>query len=123
MKKALIFGVTGQDGYYLSKLLIKKGYFVHGVRRRNSIVENIRIDEIFFNKKQNCNLHYGDVTDSISTYNLIKKIRPVEIYNLDEQVNLSQYNCIKEHQKLYTFKTPDIKNKDCLYCERLFSRW
>ena len=85
MKKALIFGVTGQDGYYLSKLLIKKGYFVHGVRRRNSIVENIRIDEIFFNKKQNCNLHYGDVTDSISTYNLIKKIRPVEIYNLAAQ--------------------------------------
>ena len=85
MKKALIFGVTGQDGYYLSKLLIKKGYFVHGVRRRNSIVENLRIDEIFFNKTKNCDLHYGDVTDSISTYNLIKKIKPNEIYNLGAQ--------------------------------------
>ncbi len=85
MKKALIFGVTGQDGYYLSKLLIKKGYFVHGVRRRNSIVENLRIDEIFFNKTKNCDLHYGDVTDSISTYNLIKKIKPNEIYNLAAQ--------------------------------------
>jgi len=85
MKIALIFGVTGQDGYYLSKFLIKKGYFVHGVRRRNSIVENSRIDEIFFNKIKNCDLHYGDVTDATSTYNLIKRIRPDEIYNLAAQ--------------------------------------
>lgn len=85
MKKALIFGVTGQDGYFLSKFLLNKGYFVHGVRRRNSIVKNFRIDEIFFNKKIKCDLHYGDVTDPISTYNLINKIRPNEIYNLAAQ--------------------------------------
>ena len=76
MKKALIFGVTGQDGAYLSKFLLKKGYIVHGVKRRSSSFNTNRIDDIIsdpFSKKNNFHLHFGDVTDSISVFNIIKK--------------------------------------------------
>jgi GDPmannose 4,6-dehydratase len=88
-KKAMIFGVTGQDGAYLSKLLIQKGYIVHGVKRKSSSHNTSRIDEIFYEnlnkKKQNFILHYGDVTDGLSISNLIRKIKPNEIYNLAAQ--------------------------------------
>jgi len=94
MKKkiALIFGVTGQDGSYLSELLIKKGYLVHGVKRRSSSFNTGRIDHIYqdpFEKKRNFFLHYGDVTDAISVSSLIKKIKPNEIYNLAAQSHVS----------------------------------
>ena len=76
MKKiALIFGVTGQDGAYLSKFLLKKGYLVHGVKRRSSSPNTFRVDDIYtdhFVKKNNFFLHYGDVTDSISVFKIIK---------------------------------------------------
>jgi GDPmannose 4,6-dehydratase len=94
MKKkiALIFGVTGQDGSYLSEFLIKKGYEVHGVKRRSSSLNTGRIDHIYqepFEKKRNFLLHYGDVTDAISVSSLIKKIKPNEIYNLAAQSHVS----------------------------------
>ncbi len=94
MKKkiALIFGVTGQDGAYLSEFLIKKGYMVHGVKRRSSSFNTGRIDHIYqdpFEKKRNFFLHYGDVTDAISVSTLIKKIKPSEIYNLAAQSHVS----------------------------------
>ena len=94
MKKkiALIFGVTGQDGSYLSEFLIKKGYFVHGVKRRSSSFNTGRIDHIYqdpFEKKRNFFLHYGDITDAISVSTLIKKIKPNEIYNLAAQSHVS----------------------------------
>jgi GDPmannose 4,6-dehydratase len=94
MKKkiALIFGVTGQDGSYLSEFLIKKGYLVHGVKRRSSSLNTSRIDHIYqdqFVKKRNFFLHYGDVTDAISVSSLIKKIKPSEIYNLAAQSHVS----------------------------------
>ncbi len=94
MKKkiALIFGVTGQDGSYLSEFLIKKGYLVHGVKRRSSSFNTGRIDHIYqdpFEKKRNFFLHYGDVTDAISVSSLIKKIKPSEIYNLAAQSHVS----------------------------------
>ena len=94
MKKkiALIFGVTGQDGSYLSELLIKKGYLVHGVKRRSSSFNTGRIDHIYqdpFENKKNFFLHYGDVTDAISVSSLIKKIKPTEIYNLAAQSHVS----------------------------------
>ena len=94
MKKkiALIFGVTGQDGSYLSSFLIKKGYQVHGVKRRSSSLNTSRIDHIYqdpFEKKRNFFLHYGDVTDAISVSSLIKKIKPTEIYNLAAQSHVS----------------------------------
>ncbi len=94
MKKkiALIFGITGQDGSYLSELLIKKGYLVHGVKRRSSSFNTGRIDHIYqdpFENKRNFFLHYGDVTDAISVSSLIKKIKPTEIYNLAAQSHVS----------------------------------
>ena len=94
MKKkiALIFGVTGQDGSYLSSFLIKKGYLVHGVKRRSSSLNTSRIDHIYqdpFERNRNFFLHYGDVTDAISVSSLIKKIKPNEIYNLAAQSHVS----------------------------------
>ena len=94
MKKkiALIFGVTGQDGSYLADLLLKKGYLVHGVKRRSSSLNTGRVDHIYqdpFEKKRKFFLHYGDVTDAISVSRLIKMIKPSEIYNLAAQSHVS----------------------------------
>ena len=91
-KKALIFGITGQDGSYLAELLLNKGYLVHGVKRRSSSLNTGRVDHIYqdpYIKKRNFFLHYGDVTDAISVSTLIKKIMPNEIYNLAAQSHVS----------------------------------
>ncbi len=89
MKKiALITGITGQDGSYLAEFLIKKGYEVHGMRRRISIFNTQRIDHILkdhHEKNANLYLHYGDMTDSASITSLINEIKPNEIYNLAAQ--------------------------------------
>ena len=87
-KKALIYGITGQDGSYLSELLLKKKYEVHGVKRRSSSLNTSRIDHLYqdpHQKNKNFILHYGDISDSISVYNLISRIKPDEIYNLAAQ--------------------------------------
>ena len=87
-KKALIFGVTGQDGSYLSEILLKKGYVVHGVKRRSSSINTGRINHIYQDphiKKRTFILHYGDITDSLSVTRLINQIKPNEIYNLAAQ--------------------------------------
>jgi GDPmannose 4,6-dehydratase len=87
-KIALIFGVTGQDGAYLSDFLIRKKYIVHGVKRRSSSINTNRINHIYQDshiKKRNFILHYGDISDSISVSSLINKILPDEIYNLAAQ--------------------------------------
>jgi len=83
MKKALITGITGQDGSYLAELLLEKGYEVHGIIRRSSSFNTGRIDHIF--NHQNLHLHYGDITDTSNLHNLLKKITPDEIYNLAAQ--------------------------------------
>jgi len=91
-KIALIFGITGQDGSYLAELLLKKGYLVHGVKRRSSSLNTSRVDHIYkdpHKKKKKFFLHYGDVTDAISVSSLIKKIKPNEIYNLAAQSHVS----------------------------------
>tara|TARA_Y100000591_G_scaffold309077_1_gene310061 strand:- start:1013 stop:2044 length:1032 start_codon:yes stop_codon:yes gene_type:complete len=91
-KKALIFGVTGQDGAYLSKFLLKKGYIVHGVKRRSSSLNSFRVDDIYSDpliKKNKFFLHYGDITDSISVYNLVSTIKPDEVYNLAAQSHVA----------------------------------
>jgi GDPmannose 4,6-dehydratase len=87
MKKAIIFGVTGQDGAYLTRLLLSKNYIVHGVKRRSSSFNTSRIDDIYKDphKKSNFFLHYGDLTDSLSVLKIIQKIKPDEIYNLGAQ--------------------------------------
>jgi len=94
MKKkiALIFGVTGQDGSYLAKLLIEKGYTVHGVKRRSSSFNTGRIDYLYQEpqvKNRNFILHYGDITDSLSVSTMIKNIKPNEIYNLAAQSHVA----------------------------------
>ncbi len=91
-KKALIFGVTGQDGSYLSDLLIKKNYEVHGVIRRSSSFNTARIEHLYqdpHEKNRKFILHYGDITDAISVSSLIKKITPNEIYNLAAQSHVA----------------------------------
>ena len=91
-KSALIFGITGQDGSYLAEFLLKKGYVVHGVKRRSSSFNTGRIDHLYqdhFKKNKSFYLHYGDVTDSISVSQIIKKIKPNEIYNLAAQSHVS----------------------------------
>jgi len=94
MKKkiALIFGITGQDGSYLAKLLIDKGYIVHGVKRRSSSFNTGRIDHLYQEpqvKGRNFILHYGDITDSLSVSTMIKNIVPDEIYNLAAQSHVA----------------------------------
>ena len=87
-KKALIFGITGQDGSYLAEFLLKKGYIIHGVKRRSSSANTERIDHLFdslnFTNK-NFFIHYGDISDGTSTLNIINKVKPDEIYNLAAQ--------------------------------------
>ena len=80
-KVALITGITGQDGSYLAELLLEKGYEVHGIVRRSSLINTHRIDNIYPQLK----LHYGDLTDAISVMGVIKKVEPDEIYNLGAQ--------------------------------------
>ena len=91
-KKALIFGITGQDGSYLAEFLLKKKYYVHGVKRRSSSINTFRIDHIYQDphvKSRNLFLHYGDITDSTSVSKIIEKIRPDEIYNLAAQSHVA----------------------------------
>jgi GDPmannose 4,6-dehydratase len=91
MKKAFVTGVTGQDGYYLSKLLIEKGYIVHGTIRRSSTFNTDRIDELTakYGPDQIFNLYYSDLTDSSSLVSLINSIEPDEIYNLAAQSHVA----------------------------------
>jgi len=84
-KVALITGVTGQDGAYLSEFLLKKGYLVHGLKRRASLFNTARIDHLYQDphiENQNFFLHYGDLTDSTNLTRIIKEVQPDEIYNL-----------------------------------------
>lgn len=84
-KKALITGITGQDGSYLAELLIKKGYEVHGIKRRTSLFNTDRIDHLYEDPhvdKRQLILHYGDLTDSMNITRIIQEIQPDEIYNL-----------------------------------------
>ncbi|MFZ9388609.1 MAG: GDP-mannose 4,6-dehydratase [Chitinophagaceae bacterium] len=84
-KRALITGITGQDGAYLAELLLSKGYEVHGIRRRASLINTDRIDHLYRDiHEENVNLflHYGDLTDSAGILHIIQKVQPDEIYNL-----------------------------------------
>jgi len=92
MKKALITGITGQDGAYLAEFLLKKGYEVHGIKRRSSLINTARIDHLYqepFEKKRRFFLHHGDLTDTSSMMRVIKEIKPVEIYNLAAQSHVA----------------------------------
>ena len=85
MKTALITGITGQDGAYLAELLLAKGYMVHGVKRRSSLINTYRIDHLYVDpheEKANFKLHYGDMTDSTNLIRIVQETQPDEIYNL-----------------------------------------
>lgn len=85
MKKALITGITGQDGAYLAELLLSKNYEVHGVKRRSSLLNTDRIDHLYkdpHDENVNLKLHYGDLTDSTNILRIIQEVQPDEIYNL-----------------------------------------
>ena len=100
MKKALITGITGQDGSYLAELLLEKGYEVHGIIRQSSSIRSWRIDHLYNDSSvldKKLFLHYGDLTDAISLVNLIGQIKPDEIYNLAAQ----------SHVKI-SFEIPEI---------------
>lgn len=87
-KTALISGVTGQDGAYLARLLLKKGYIVHGIKRRSSSFNTSRIDDIYTDPHESeprFFLHYGDLTDSTNILRIVQKVQPDEIYNLGAQ--------------------------------------
>jgi GDPmannose 4,6-dehydratase len=91
-KVALIFGITGQDGSYLSEFLLRKDYIVHGVKRRSSSLNTSRIDHLYEDphvKKRKFILHYGDITDSTSVSSIIKKVAPDELYNLAAQSHVA----------------------------------
>ena len=92
MKKALVTGITGQDGSYLAELLLKKGYEVHGVKRRASLFNTDRIDHLFqdpHEKKLRLILHYGDMTDSSSLQRVLQLVKPDEVYNLAAQSHVA----------------------------------
>src|SRR6056297_4073809 len=85
MKRALITGVTGQDGAYLAEYLLKKGYIVHGIKRRSSLFNTDRIDHLYqdpHTENKNFILHYGDLTDSTNLIRIIQEVQPDEIYNM-----------------------------------------
>jgi GDPmannose 4,6-dehydratase len=97
MKKAFITGITGQDGYYLSKLLLEKDYEVHGIIRRSSLINTSRIDPLIseYSESNQFNLHYSDLLDSASLSSILNKIEPDEVYNLAAQSHVA-----------VSFKTP-----------------
>lgn len=91
-KVALITGITGQDGSYLAEFLLKKGYLVHGIKRRSSSFNTQRIDHIYQDIHQVGNhffLHYGDLTDSCNIIRILQKVQPDEIYNLGAQSHVA----------------------------------
>ena len=107
MKIALITGITGQDGSYLAELLLAKKYEVHGIIRRSSNFNTSRIDHLYLNKKNKLHLHFSDLIDDLSIYNLINKIRPNEIYNLAAQSH------VKVSFELPVY-TSDVNGLGCL---------
>ena len=91
-KVALITGITGQDGAYLAELLLDKGYVVHGIKRRSSLINTERIDHLYqdpHEKNRRLVLHYGDMTDSSSLVRVIEQAQPDELYNLAAQSHVA----------------------------------
>ena len=110
-KVALITGITGQDGSYLAELLLEKGYDVHGIIRRASLINTHRIDHIF----DRITLHYGDLTDALGIVSVIKKVEPQEIYNLGAQSHVK----VSFEQPEYTAQTDALGTLRVLEAVRL----
>ncbi len=112
MKRALITGITGQDGAYLAQFLLEKGYEVHGIKRRSSLFNTDRIDHLYQDphvNKRRFVLHYGDLTDSTNLIRIIQQVQPIEIYNLAAQSHVQ-----------VSFETPEYTaNSDALGALRI----
>jgi GDPmannose 4,6-dehydratase len=109
-KVALITGVTGQDGAYLSRLLLDKGYIVHGIKRRSSSFNTGRIDDLYVDPheaKTRFFLHYGDMTDATNLIRLLQETKPDEIYNLAAQSHVQ-----------VSFETPEYTDRQHRLHER-----
>ena len=128
MKKALITGITGQDGSYLAELLLRKGYEVHGIKRRSSSLNSERIDHIYQDpqtKNARFILHYGDLTDSSNVSKLVAQVEPDEIYNLGAQSHVgtsfdlpeytSNVNALGALRILEAIKKSDLDKKTKFY--------
>ena len=92
MKKALITGITGQDGSYLAEFLLEKGYEVHGIKRRSSLFNTQRIDHLYQDPHidgKRLILHYGDLTDSSNLTRILQQVQPDEVYNLAAQSHVA----------------------------------
>ena len=111
-KTALITGVTGQDGAYLAKYLLNKGYIVHGIKRRSSLINTERIDHLYQDPHEQdvkFHLHYGDLTDATNLIRIVQETQPDEIYNLAAQSHVQ-----------VSFETPEYTaNSDALGTLRL----
>ena len=120
MKKAIISGITGQDGSYLAELLLEKGYEVHGIMRRSSSFNTERVDHLYIDphKKSNFKLHFGDLSDSGSIGSIIREIQPDEFYNLGAQSQVRVSFDIPE----YTSDIVAIGVLRCLEAIRKFSK-
>jgi GDPmannose 4,6-dehydratase len=120
VKKALITGITGQDGAYLAEFLIKKGYVVHGIKRRSSLLNTDRIDHLYQDphiEKRNLILHYGDLSDSMNITRIIQECQPDEIYNLGAMSHVKVSFDIPE----YTANTDGIGTLRILEAVRLLN--
>lgn len=123
MKKALITGITGQDGSYLAELLLDKGYEVHGIVRRHSTICTERIDHLFYDEKLKDRffLHYGDLTDSCNLSALITSVRPDEVYNLAAQSHVAVSFEVPEYTAettaLGTIRLLDVIRQSGLACK------
>ena len=108
-KIALVTGVTGQDGAYLSRLLLDKGYIVHGIKRRSSSFNTARIDDSYIDPhegKTRFFLHYGDLTDATNLIRLLQEIQPHEIYNLAAQSHVQVSFETPEYTAMLTRSAP-----------------
>ena len=122
MKKALITGVTGQDGSYLADFLLKKGYEVHGIKRRTSLINTDRIDHLFQDPHENnlkFILHHGDLTDSTSLIRIIQEVQPDEIYNLAAQSHVK----VSFEEPEYTANSDAIGALRILEAIRILKTW
>ena len=128
MKKALIIGITGQDGSYLAELLLSKGYEVHGIKRRSSSLNTQRIDHIYedpHKRNKKLILHYGDLTDSSNLTRILKEVSPDEVYNLGAQSHVAvsfespeytaQVDAIGTLRLLESIRLLDLKDKTKFY--------
>ena len=132
MKIALITGITGQDGAYLAEFLLKKGYTVHGIKRRASSLNTDRVDHLYqdpHEKEVRFHLHYGDLTDTSNLVRIIQQVQPDEIYNLGAQSHVQvsfevpEYTADADGQEVPQKETTPFYPRSPYACAKLYAYW